>query len=251
MIQIEVDGFSGPLDLLCHMIESREMEASRISVAEIVRVYGAYHAKKGEVPIDVVASFLVQAAKLVLDKAIALMPRQVLATDGDDCDCPMDDSDEKIKDIEGMLERYRPYRRAASVLGDLQCRWSSRCFRSPHPLPPNYDLGDLYTLSSLWWELMGKHRDRREESEDDVNDDVTLLGMPSPIPDEIHVERRMEAIMDLLQSKGSCLSSILGETRKLADLVVTVLALLELSRRNRVRLDQKEIFGDVFIFPHA
>lgn len=75
MIQIDIDGFSGPLDILCHMVENREIEVFKVNVGHIVRVYGEYLSNKGEVPINVIADFLVQAAQLVLGKTLALMPR--------------------------------------------------------------------------------------------------------------------------------------------------------------------------------
>lgn len=248
MIQIEVDGFSGPLDLLCHMIETGEMDAAHISVAQVVRAYGSRSAGKKVVPIDVTASFLVQAARLVLDKVMALMPRQT----PDDGGLNLPSSPERndgVEDMEAVLERYRPYRKAASILADLQSKWSARCFRFSQPLPPHYDLGDLYTLSSLWWELMTKSGNRAGNPPDSGESCGIMAGVPSSIPDEVHVERKMEAIMGLLQREGALLSSILGGTCQVADLVVTVLALLELSRRSMVRLEQKEMFGDVLILP--
>ncbi len=244
MIKIEVEGFSGPLDLLCHMIESRELEVSRISVSQIVRVYGAYHSRKGEVSIEAIAAFLVQAASLVLEKAIALIPR-VFEDDGDNWEDVEPDHEEQS--LEGLLERYRPYRKAAAILGELQVEWSKRDFRSPFPLPPRYDIGDLYTLSSLWWGLMKRKNDR----DDDRWDDDSFAAVPPPIPDEVQVDKRMEVIMAQLGCGEISLSYLLRENRDVSSLVVTVLALLELSRRNRVCLDQKEMFGDVLIYPQV
>ena len=51
MFQIEIEGFSGPLDLLCHMIDQGRIEAAQISVAEVISIYGAYLAQTGGLPI--------------------------------------------------------------------------------------------------------------------------------------------------------------------------------------------------------
>ncbi len=244
MIHIDIEGFSGPLDLLSHMLESREIEASSVSVAHVVRVYGQYHARKGEVPIDVVAKFLVQAARLVLEKAIALMPKVSIESE----DVLNGEEEDPGIDLETLLARYRPYRKAALLLQELRDRSSLRAFRSPHPLPPAYDLGDLYSLSTTWWELVRSKNVVALESADDVWDDP-LAGIPDPIPDENHVERRMEWVLSRLPQEGAPLSSLLGRYPSIAVLVVTILALLELSRRDRVRLTQEERFGEVFILP--
>ena len=45
MFEIEIDGFSGPLDLLCHLIEQSEIEAAHISVSEVISIYTSYLAK--------------------------------------------------------------------------------------------------------------------------------------------------------------------------------------------------------------
>lgn len=244
MIQIEVDGFSGPLDLLCHMIESRELDVSRISVSQIVRVYGAYHSRKGELSIEAIANFLVQAASLVLEKALALLPKVADEAQWDDVVMEEEDPEE---DLEGILERYKPYRKAAMVLADLQRDWSKRSFRSPYPLPPRYDICDLYSLSSIWWELMKGHSDRQEDTwlED------SFAAVPPPIPEEVQVERRMEGIMAVLVPEGVFLSLLLEGGDGVSSLIVTVLALLELSRRDMLRLEQKEMFGDVCVYPQT
>lgn len=240
MIEIEVDGFSGPLDLLCHMIETGEMAASGISALQVVRTYEKLSSEDAWASIDSAGSFIVQAARLVLNKAVALMPKKAVPEEHDEDNL-------KSEDMEMVLERYRPYRKAAMVLLDLQSSWSLRSFRPSKPLPPDYDLGDLYSLSSLWWELMtkgnkGSRAFRKAEA-------MAATDIPSPIPDSVRIERRMEVIMKELGCGGLTLASALAGSCHVADLVVTVLALLELSRRALIRLEQKEIFGDVFILP--
>ena len=73
-------------------------------------------------------------------------------------------------------------------------------------------------------------------------------GVPAEIPDEVQVESRMERIMERLDVvKRLTLRSLLKEEPGRSPLVVSLLALLELSRRNRVTLSQEELFGDVSI----
>ena len=42
---VTMEGFSGPLDLLCSLVESRAIAASRVRVSDVVRLYGAYLAR--------------------------------------------------------------------------------------------------------------------------------------------------------------------------------------------------------------
>ncbi len=243
MFQIEIDGFSGPLDLLCHMIDQNEIEAANISVSEVIAIYGAYLGAAGAMSIADTAEFISQAAHLVRQKTFSLLPRCEPVPD-DDEPLPMDEP----AGIEGLLERYRPYRKAVSVLAELKEKADRRRFRRGEALDPFFDLGDLYSLSVQWLDLLNRRRSRTEllETDDDWEDDG---GVPAEIPDEVQVENRMERVLERLAvfTDGLSMRSVLKEEPGRGSLVVTLLALLELSRRNRVTLTQKELFGDVFI----
>ncbi|MCI6260709.1 segregation/condensation protein A [Pyramidobacter sp. SM-530-WT-4B] len=242
MFQLEIEGFSGPLDLLCHMIDQGQIEAARVSVAEVISIYGAYLARSGGLPIASIAEFIAQAAHLVRQKASSLLPRYEPCED--DGEIAVLDDDE---DVESLLERYRPYREAVSRLVGLKEKADRRRFRKGEALDPFFDLGDLYSLSLQWLELLNRRRSASLEllDEDDWDDG----GVPAQIPDEVQVENRMERVLERLTafSEGLSLRSLLKEEPGRGALVVTLLALLELSRRNFVTLVQKELFGDVFI----
>mgnify|MGYP005958844273 FL=1 len=242
MFQLEIEGFSGPLDLLCHMIDQGQIEAARVSVAEVISIYGAYLAQTGGLPIASVAEFIAQAAHLVRQKASSLLPRYEPCED--DGEIAVLDDDENV---ESLLERYRPYREAVSRLVGLKEKADRRRFRKGEALDPFFDLGDLYSLSLQWLELLNRRRSASLEllDEDDWDDG----GVPAQIPDEVQVENRMERVLERLTafSEGLSLRSLLKEEPGRGALVVTLLALLELSRRNFVTLVQKELFGDVFI----
>lgn len=242
MFQLEIEGFSGPLDLLCHMIDQGQIEAARVSVAEVISIYGAYLARSGGLPIASIAEFIAQAAHLVRQKASSLLPRYEPCED--DGEIAVLDDDE---DVESLLERYRPYREAVSRLVGLKEKADRRRFRKGEALDPFFDLGDFYSLSLQWLELLNRRRSASLEllDEDDWDDG----GVPAQIPDEVQVENRMERVLERLTafSEGLSLRSLLKEEPGRGALVVTLLALLELSRRNFVTLVQKELFGDVFI----
>ena len=59
----------------------------------------------------------------------------------------------------------------------------------------------------------------------------------------------MDGIMSALVPEGVSLSLLLNGDGGVSSLIVTILALLELSRKDMVRLEQKEMFGDVCIYP--
>ncbi len=77
--QAEVSGFSGPFDLLCYLVENRQLDAAGISVGQAVRIYGAYLANTRRVSVAVISEFLVLAASLVLNKIRSLLPEKPLS----------------------------------------------------------------------------------------------------------------------------------------------------------------------------
>lgn len=112
--QAEVSGFSGPFDLLCYLVENRQLDAAGISVGQAVRIYGAYLANTRRVSVAVISEFLVLAASLVLNKIRSLLPGKTAEQEDGPCGTEEESRDEF--DVEEKLSRYRPYRKASAFL---------------------------------------------------------------------------------------------------------------------------------------
>ncbi|MBL3572372.1 MAG: segregation/condensation protein A [Synergistaceae bacterium] len=237
---VDFEGFSGPLDLLCLLVETREIEAAAVPLAEVVHRYAAFLLERRDISIARVAEFLALAARLLLGKIQALFPGYPKAD-------PEDSSDlTEGEDLTSLLERYRPYRKAAAYLGHLQTQRERHFLRPPEEGPPYYDLGDLWGLALLWWERIAscnRARHKVQESWDEEIDD----GIPEAIPDEDQVERRMEELASRIAVTrgGLSLRVLIRREKGRMDLIVTLLALLEMSRLGRVALVQEEVLGDV------
>lgn len=246
-IDVELDGFSGPLDLLCHLVENREIEAASISISTLVRVYAAFLKDNHRVPINTLAEFMSLAARLLVGKLKALFPApEIEITTHETDDFCTDDSD----DLMAMLKRYRPYRNAAQKLLRLQEQRNRHFCRPPEEGTDFFDLGDLYSLSYFWWRLTESPR-RLPYAKDDGEgwwDDDLAEGVPDSIPEGIQVDRKMEDLREKL-SDGLNLSlhDLVGPTGGRPVLIVTLLALLELSRLGEISIRQKEVLGDVRI----
>ena len=237
----DIDGFSGPFDLLCSLVESRELEAARISVGQVVRIYGAYLANTGKVPVSVVSEFLVLAASLVLNKVVSLLPGRESAGG--------ETAEEVPGEVLEKLARYRPYRAAARhllVLKERQDRFFCRIV--PEDGEASYDLGDLFSLCRLWWNLIGERKSSPGNKALFPDGEREWDGIPSALPEEEQIGRKIEEIRGLLErGAGERLSCLLRKNRSVSMFVVTLLALLEMSRAGLVRIIQEELFGDVVI----
>ncbi|MDO9508775.1 MAG: ScpA family protein [Thermovirgaceae bacterium] len=241
-LDVELEGFSGPLDLLCHLVETGEIQASNISVSELIRVYSDFLLRTERAGINEMAEFFSLMARLLLGKLKALLP----SLPG--LETPPGDEELDPGFLEEALIRYRPYRMAAAYLGDLM-RSRERSFirGNPEEGPPWYDLGDLYSLSMVWWEMVGRKKDRTGHKVQLV-EEAGWDGIPVATPDEEQVESRMEELRDLIAGRGSMLlSEIIGFSGTRQLLVVTFLALLEMTRLGIIHISQEELFGDVRI----
>src|SRR3990172_1912300 len=73
--QVKLPEFEGPLDLLLYLIEREEFKITRMSLAAVTGQYLEYIHVLERLEVDAIAEFLVIAAKLILIKSQALLPR--------------------------------------------------------------------------------------------------------------------------------------------------------------------------------
>lgn len=245
--QITLGEFSGPLDLLCHLVESRAMEASSVKLTDVLSQYVSYMVATGRATLMELAEFFSLASRLLLGKLRSLLPRPEGDSDGGDARDDLDDDvladgemDEET--LRALLERFKPYRTAAALLMERK-EERERCFTrvSDEGGPPWFDIGDLYSLATHWWSLIedySRSREARTES-------GFMMEIPDAVPEEVLVEQRMADIRDeLARAHTSTLGGLLGMFGR-DGLIVTLLALLELSRLGQLDLRQAEMWGDV------
>jgi segregation and condensation protein A len=242
--RVTLGEFSGPLDLLCALVESREVDVSSFKLADVLSQYVEYLLATKQATLMEVAEFFSLATGLLIRKVRALLPRtfeadhEEEAIEGED-DAWMDESQ-----IEAALERFKPYRKAAGILTEMKER-RERCFVriADEGGPPWYDIGDLYGLASLWWSLLEERSLRKSARPGSVFIDE----IPDAAPEEVQVEARMDEICALIAELGNINLSSLLRRFKCGGLIVTLLALLELSRLGRLSLLQRDVWGDVEI----
>lgn len=227
-------------------MESREIEASSIRVTELVQVYARFLRDAQRAPINTLAEFMALAARLLLGKVQAIFPVPLVDEDETDTSDP-EDLDEE--DLMFMLRRYRPYREAARHLADLQARRERHFTRPAEEGPATFDLGDLYSLSYFWWKLLQRQSAGAMKEEDARDwDEYFYEEVPDVIPDEIQVDSKMEEIRQILAGgKTLDLQDLIPQGSGRTVLIVTLLALLELSRLREIDLVQKEVLGHVQI----
>ena len=157
------------------------------------------------------------------------------------------------EDVLERLSRYRPYRSAAWDIAALKEQRDRVFFRvvPEEEGEQTLDLGDLYALCRLWWNLReSKRQDSASATSFFAEEEDEWSGVPSSLPEEEQIERKISEILRELASGAELsLSMLLRDNRAMPNFVVTILALLEMSRMGRIRLMQEVLFDDVSIIP--
>lgn len=227
--EVSLPVFSGPLAVLLHLIESRQLDVLTVPLAELADGYVEHLATH---PVDSaqLAEFVAVAAQLILLKSRSLLPGEQALAAVDAADEP----DEE--ELRRRLVEYRALRDVARALGerDLVARMQRR-----EPRESDLPVAAVAPLpSSLLAEAMQV---------------LTAIPEPEPPPPEI-VAREITIGMQLavlraaLASGGRIvLQQVLATCRSRTEATVTLLAALELVRRRQVRAKQRDLFGPIVL----
>lgn len=242
--EVRLGDFSGPLDLLCHLVDIREMDPVKLNLTELVSQYVRFLMESKRTTLNEMAEFFSFASRLLLRKVHSLFPSQ--HSDEPEDVLPEEDGGYTEEELLRMLENFRPYRTAAAYLAERQSV-RERCFSRAfdEDATPFYDLGDLYSLAVRWYELLDDYG--RRASSADWDDGTLWDEIPDAVPEERQVEERMDELLGIVRrGKRLSLRELLSERGRKA-LIVTLLAMLEMSRLGMVRIEQGETLGDVFV----
>lgn len=233
--QVALPVFEGPLDLLLHLIEREELDITQVSLAQITNQYLEYLAHLSERDPDSLADFLVVAAKLLLIKSRVLLPRPPASISSEDEDVG--------QDLIQQLIEYKRFKEAAGWLKQLDEKGMQSYIRlaGVPTLDRVVDLGEV-TLDDL---LAAVH-------------DVLAVKPPEPsvngtvAPVRISIADQIELI-ERKTRRGRTVSfrRLLGEATSRTEVIVTLLALLEMVKQLRVTMRQDRRFGDIQIMAQS
>jgi len=227
-LEVILDAFEGPLDLLLYLIRRQNLDILDIPITEITAQYVEYIGMLQDLQFELAAEYLVMAAILAEIKSRMLLPRPA-SEDGEE--------EDPRAELVRRLQEYERFKQAAEDLDELPRL--ERDFavaeafvedKAVVRLPPQVDLKDLlYALREVLGraELFTRHQIEQEP---------------------LSVRERMSRIMQSLRDNPYL------EFHRLFDpeegrmgVVVSFLALMELSREQLVDLVQHEPFGQIYI----
>ena len=231
--QVALPVFEGPLALLLHLIERQELDITQVSLAQVTNQYLEYLSQVSERNPDHLADFLVVAAKLLLIKSRVLLPQPAAAP-------PLEEAEPDIgEDLIRQLIVYKQFKQAAGWLGELENSGRQSYIRLAGipDLERVADLSDV-TLNDLL--AVVRRVLAAQESIPSVNGVVT--------PSAITIADQMDLIeRETRHGRSVSFRRLLEQTANRLEIIVTLLAVLEMIKRLKVTVRQDRLFGDIEI----
>ena len=222
--------YEGPLDLLLQLIESAELDITKVALVEVTGPFLAYVQQLKSHQAEEVSGFLVVAARLMQIKSEALLPRPPDREIGEE-----DPGDDLVQ----QLITYKKFKEIAQILKERD-KLGLRTYLRLAPPPKvegKLDMDDV-TLA----DLMAAARHALQLLEDKESVDTVVK------PPKVTISEKITLITHTLREGGSAsFMTLLGENYTKVDVVVTFLALLELVKRFHIRAVQDELFSDIRI----
>jgi segregation and condensation protein A len=227
-LEVILEGFEGPLDLLLYLIRKQNIDILDIPIAEITRQYMGYVELMRITNLDLAAEYLVMAALLAEIKSRMLLPRQ--ATNEEDEEDPR-------AILIRRLQEYERYSQAATAVEDLP-----RLERDIHRAQVKYDIPkeDVADPNVTLQQLMLAYERivARAESREGL-----LVSR-----DTLSIRERMTDILKILRTQKNVMFEQLFKPEEgRLGVVVTFISLLELFRGDLLIVVQNEAFAPIHI----
>lgn len=227
-LQISLDNFEGPLDLLLYLIQRHHFDILNIPMLEITRQYLHYVELMKTLHLDLAVEYLLMAAMLIEIKSRLLLPTPASIVNADSEEAG---GDPRLKLVK-QLQDYARYKQAAQDLDALpRCGRDRLLTMAAVPQLPK----DIQVPNIPWPVLLQTLRD--------IMARVKFFTAHRVVLEPLSVRERMGLILVSLQTAPTinfnCLFTV-EEGR--AGVVVTFLAILELVKESLIRVEQAQPF---------
>lgn len=235
-LQVFLEAFQGPLDLLLYLIRKQNFNILDIPMASVTRQYLSYVDEIRASNLELAAEYLLMAAMLIEIKSRMLLPPKK-AADGEEAEDP------RAELVRRLLE-YEQMKLAAHDLGALP-QYGRDFLRAQvyveQALAPRFPDVDALDLQSAWRDILKRAK---------------LVQHHKISREQLSVREHMSIVLRRLQGKRFVeFGELFDVSRGQQVLVVTFIAMLELAKETLIELTQAEAFAPIYVrlayTPHA
>ena len=239
-MQVAVDGFEGPLDMLLTLARTQKVDLAKISVVKLADQYLAFVSKARKLRIELAADYLVMAAWLAFLKSRLLLPKPI--EDGDE------DGEEMAARLAHRLERLAAMRKAASSLmgrdqlgRDFFARGMIETVTVHRKTEWSASLSDL---------LKAYMRVKTRDEYTPLNFDPTEVFPVDAALDRLR--REVGSVPDWTRLSQFLPPDWLGlPDKRRSAMASSFTAMLELAKRGEVEIQQDGVFAPIYLRPRA
>jgi segregation and condensation protein A len=227
-LEVILEAFEGPLDLLLYLIRRQNLDILDIDVAEITKQYMGYIELMASIQLELAAEYLVMAAMLAEIKSRMLLPRQQSEDE--------DEEDPRAELIK-RLQEYERFKQAAEDIDELP-RMGRDIHRATADAPDRYQQRPHPEVDIR--ELVTALADVLKRSEMFESHQIEM--------EKLSTRERMSQVMENLRNNqfGPFVALFTLEEGRLG-VVVTFLAVMELIKESLVEIVQSENFGPIHV----
>ena len=230
-MDLKLEVFEGPLDLLLHLIKENKMDIFDIEIESITKQYLDYIHKMKEQNLDIATSYLVMASELTLIKARMLLPRPKVEEEKEE--------EDPREELVARLLEYQAYKEITKALKYGESKRQEIHTKLPENI--NNYLSDEVSLKGegsidLLVDAFKKFLMRKSE-EKPLSTKVTMK--------EITVSSRKLEIRNILKKEKRVSFFKLFPVTTREYIVATFLAVLDMARHGELKICQDELFSDI------
>jgi segregation and condensation protein A len=227
-LEVFLEAFEGPLDLLLYLIRKQNFNILDIPLASVTRQYLAYVEQIRKTNLELASEYLLMAAMLIEIKSRMLLPPKKVAEG-------QEPEDPRAELVRRLLE-YEQIKLAAArldalpVIGRDFLRAQVTIEQSLKPRFPDVDADEL---RAAWQDILKRAK---------LNQHHTITR------EQLSVREHMSIVLRRLQGKRFAMFEDLFDTSRGPQvLVVTFIAMLELSREHLLEVTQAEAFAPIYV----
>jgi len=227
-LQVFLEAFEGPLDLLLYLIRRQNLDILDIPIAEITRQYVEYIELMKEMQLDLAGEYLLMAAMLAEIKSRMLLPRSQVEEE---------EEDDPRAELVRRLQEYERFKKAAEDLSSLP-RLERDVFLASVNAPERKVVSKLpdVTLKEL---LLAFH---------DVLKRAEMFSRLHLQREPLSVRQRMSEILSRVKANAfSSFSDLFDPEEGRMGVAVTFIAILELLRESTIEVAQAEAYAPLHV----
>ncbi len=234
MYKIKLDQFEGPLDLLLFFIKRDELNIYDIPISRITKEFLEYVNLIKMLDLEVAGDFILMASTLMHIKVRMLLPKEV--------DEKGEEIDPRAELVAALLE-YKRYKEVAEELTFFESSQRKLNFRGnynsdPVESPPEYEI--LLKNVSIY-DLAKAFKKALEEVKEQVFHEIKKVN--------VTIDEQIKYILTTLEEKKELhFISLITQMRDKIKIVVTFIALLELTKAGQIGIKESENFNDFVLY---